>query len=144
VSEALAHNFYLEIEGETVQMDKITGLAAEIEQVGDRVVDAETGDAIDAKIPGRPINADIVMTRAVTDNKAFWQWYQDILTGVDVRANCSIVVRDSSNTDIARWDVAKAWPRRVTVTDLDAGGAQNAVLLEEITLAHQGITRVDV
>jgi phage tail-like protein len=135
--------FGLEIEGQLRSyFTKVTGLMAEVEAVDDKYMSPNSGAIFTLKMPGRPQYGDLVLTRGVTSNRAFWQWHQDVVEGKDVRVNCSIVAFNTAGQEVARWNVEYAWPKKVSGPDLDSAG--NSVMTEEITLAHGGITRVEV
>ncbi|MBN2003722.1 MAG: phage tail protein [Anaerolineae bacterium] len=119
---------------------KVSGLGSEIEAIPHWVTSNEGQTVTSEKIPGRRTQTDIVLTRPVTENRGFWQWHEDIAKGEDKRVNCAIVAFNAEKVEVARWDVELAWPRRVTVMDMSS--ASTDVLLEEVTLAHSGVSRV--
>ncbi len=116
---------------------KVSGISTELEAVESRVTAADTtGDTFSDTIPGRVKYTDIVLTHAVTSG-GFWQWQKAIEEGKDARVDLTIVAKAPDGTEKARWNVVKAWPRKVTVSEL--GSANAGLLTEEITLAHNGI-----
>jgi len=140
---ALAHYFGVEIYNELRggYFTKVSGIGSELEAIAHWVTSGEGETIASEKIPGRCTQSDIVLTRPVTENRGFWQWHQDIANGEDKRVNCAIVAFNANKEEIARWNVELAWPCKVVVTDMLT--SSNDVLLEEVTLAHSGITRVE-
>lgn len=138
---ALGYKFGIEIFGSLRgTFDKLSGMTSEIEAVPNWVT-AEDGDpAYQEQIPGRRMSGDIVLTGIVDDNLGFWQWHMDISEGKDRRTNCTIVAFDESGSEVARWDIEGAWPRMIVVTEMNSETSD--LLLQEVTLAHSGITRV--
>ncbi len=140
---ALAHYFGVEIYNvlRGGYFTKVSGIGSEIEAIAHWVTSNEGDTVASEKIPGRRTQTDIILTRPVTENRGFWQWHQDIANGEDKRVNCALVAFNANKKEIARWNVELAWPRKVTVMDMLASSSD--VLLEEVTLAHSGITRVE-
>jgi phage tail-like protein len=120
--------------------DKISGITSEIESVKNWVTSVDNDPAYEEQIPGRRMSGDITLTGTVDENQGFWQWHMDISEGKDRRTNCSIVAFDENFNEVARWDVEGAWPRQITITEMDAGSS--GLLQQEIILAHSGFTRV--
>ena len=66
----------------------------------------------------------------------------DITPTVDIdgaRRNGSIVLYDSMQTEVARWNFVNGWPSVWKGSDLDAGA--NEIAVEEVTIAHEGLER---
>ncbi|MBN1177967.1 MAG: phage tail protein [Anaerolineae bacterium] len=139
---ASTYNYFLFIEAVPVTepFTSVSGLGSEISVAKETIVDPDTGDTVIESISGRPTFTDIVLTRPVTENDGFWRWHKDIIENKDRRANCSIAARDASNRIVAWWNIEKAWPSKIVVSELKSSTSE--VLEETITLSHGGITRV--
>lgn len=140
---ALAYYFGIEIYDQLRggYFTKVTGIGSDIEAISHWVVSNDGVTITSEKIPGRSTQTDIVLTRPVTSNRGFWRWHKDIAAGQDKRVNCALVAFNEEKKEVARWNVELAWPRKVTVMDMVVTSAD--VLLEEVTLAHSGIVRVE-
>ena len=67
-------------------------------------------------------------------------WLQGLEGDIDsARRNGSIVLYDSMQTEVARWNFVNGWPSVWKGADLDAGA--NEVAVEEVTIAHEGLVR---
>ena len=139
----VAFNFGLEIEGKlSGYFTKVTGIGSESEVVEHKIVNPETGETIIQKIPGRLSWTDVTLSRGVTSNVDVWEWRQMIVDGKveDARTNCSVIAYNQAGEEIARWNLASAWPSKVTGPEMDSSG-QN-LMVEEMTIVHEGIERV--
>ncbi|APC46399.1 tail tube protein [Streptomyces phage BRock] len=104
------------------------------------------------KMPGQSDFSPITLSQGVAVGKGpLWQWMKQLFTvmqgtgsgtpGKDFRATVDIMVLDhpvtSSRVPVkAIYRVYNAWPTAIAFSDLDAGA--NAVLMQQVTLAHEG------
>lgn len=104
------------------------------------------------KMPGQSDFAPITLSQGVAVGKGpLWQWMRQLFTvmqgtgsgtpGKDFRATVDIMVLDHPVTGPkvpvkAIYRVYNAWPTAIAFSDLDAGA--NAVLMQQVTLAHEG------
>jgi len=139
----VAFNFGLEIEGKlSGYFTKVTGIGSESEVVEHKIVNPDTGETIIQKIPGRLTWTNITLSRGVTTNVDVWEWRQMVVDGKvdDARTNCSVIAYSQAAEEIARWNLENAWPSKVTGPEMDSSG-QN-LMIEEMTIVHEGIARV--
>jgi phage tail-like protein len=95
------------------------------------------------KIPGRMKWEDITLKRGITGNMDVWKWRKQVEQG-DVegaRKSGSIIMYNQMLTPVARWDFVRAWPSKVTGPQPKSDS--NEVAIEEMTIVHEGIERVD-
>jgi phage tail-like protein len=73
----------------------------------------------------------------------FWGWHELVQLGLVslARASVTITMYDLTGNTWAVWDLDKAWPSKVSGPQLNAG--ENEVGIEELTLVHEGLKRVD-
>jgi phage tail-like protein len=104
------------------------------------------------KMPGQSDFAPITLSQGVAVGSGpMWQWIQELFTvmqgtgtgspGKDFRATVDIMVLDHPVTTPqvpvkAVYRVYNAWITSMAFSDLDAGA--NAVLMQQISLAHEG------
>lgn len=104
------------------------------------------------KMPGQSDFAPITLSQGVAVGAGpMWQWVQELFTvmqgtgtgnpGQDFRATVDIMVLDHPVTTPqvpvkAIYRVYNAWITSMAFSDLDAGA--NAVLMQQISLAHEG------
>ncbi len=139
----VAFKFGLEIEGKLSGFfTTVGGIGSESEVVEHKIVNPDTGETIIQKIPGRLAWTEVSLKRGVTSSIDVWDWRQQIVEGKveDARTNCSIIAYNQANEEIARWNLDNAWPSKVTGPDMDAGSGD--YMVEEITIVHEGMTRV--
>lgn len=104
------------------------------------------------KMPGQSDFAPITLSQGVAVGSGpMWQWMKELFTVMqgtgtgtpakDFRATVDIMVLDhpvtSSQVPVkAIYRVYNAWPTSIAFSDLDAGA--NAVLMQQLSLAHEG------
>lgn len=131
--------FQIEIDGVTMaQFREVSGLSSEI-QVIEHKENRPGGIPVIKKLPGARKWGDISLKRGKTDDPAWWKWIQEVQEGkIDAaRRNGSVVLYDYERGEIVRWNFTNAWPSKVSIGSLQAGG--NEVAIEECTLVHEGL-----
>ncbi len=134
---ALNCYFAVEIDGiETARFFRCDGLEAET-----YVYEVEEGgrNSGTLKFYGRTRFPNIVLEHGVTDNEALYDWYsKTVLEEEKVeRKDGSIVLKDSGNNEIKRWNFFRALPCRWVGPQL--GVESQGVAIEKIEIAHEGI-----
>lgn len=85
-------------------------------------------------------SANLVCKRGIVD-KNLWDWFQEIARGTMRFRNGSVIVHDDSGTnDLLEYHVLQAFPVKWSASDL--GAMQNAVAVETVEFAHQGVERI--
>ncbi len=131
-------NFLVELDGiAQASFTECTGLGSTTEVIENR----EGGDNVTVrKLPGKTSYSDISLKWGMTASTELWEWRQQITVGNVVRKNGSIVVFDLANTtEVARWNVLRAWPSRFEGPALNARGTDIAI--NTLVLVHEGLTR---
>lgn len=137
-----AYTFGLEVEGNLVGFfTTVSGIGSETEIVERKVVD-DNGVEITHFVPGRLRWTSITLSRGLTTNLDIWEWRQRVVEGriEDARADCSIVLYDEANQEIARWNLEYAWPSAISAPAAEDESTE--YLVESITLVHEGMERV--
>lgn len=135
-------HFAVDIQGVvTGYFTECSGLGSEHEVIEHKVV-TEKGQEVVMKIPGRQKWDDITLKRGITSNMDVWDWRKQVEDGdVDgARRDGSIIMFDQHLQEVARWDFESAWPVKVTGPAPKADS--NEIGIEEMTITHEGITRV--
>lgn len=119
-----------------------SGLGSEQEVIEHKVV-TEQGQEVVLKLPGRLKWENITLKRGVTSNMDIWDWRKQVEDGdvESARRDGSIVMYDQNLEEVARWNFERAWPVKVTGPQPKADS--NEISLEELTLAHEYIERVN-
>ncbi len=111
------------------------------EVVTHQAVDA-SGKSVIQKIPGDLTWDDLTLTRGITDDSALWDWRQKVIDGdvVGARANGSVIMYNQAGEEVARFNFTNGWPSSWKGPDVSS--EDQAVAIEEITIAHEGLERV--
>ena len=99
-----------------------------------------------SKQPGLTEYKNITLKRGtfLGDFKFFEQWKKTITfqEGKEkFRRDVTIRVFDEEHQPVISWAVSKAWPSKITSTDLKADG--NEVAIESMELVHEGLSIVE-
>jgi phage tail-like protein len=83
---------------------------------------------------------DVTLKRGITDNSGFWDWLNQLFdeTKPTQRKNVNVLLFDRSGETMMSWTLIGAIPVGWKTPALQADG--NAVAIEELTLAYEGIT----
>ena len=145
----VAQNFYLEIDGENIILSGVSGLDVEHDVVTIQQ-NGPAGHMQVVKTRGNVAKApDLSITRmAPADAMAdpIWKWFLAIRdTGLTMdrasgRKNGSIVLYDTSFTEIGRFNFTHGWPSKIA-TDAVSSDSNEAVK-ETITLVIERLDRV--
>jgi phage tail-like protein len=138
----IGFNFALDLQGTiTGYFTECSGIGSEHEIVEHKVV-TDKGVEVVQKIPGRLKWQDVTLKRGITQDMQIWDWRAIVEKGevVKARKTCSIVMFDRNYKEVARWNFENAWPSKVTGPSVKADSNEFGV--EEVTLVHEGMTRV--
>ena len=127
--------------------DVITGSFRECAGLGSETELIETKETVKGgftlflKTPGALKWENITLKRGITDSMQIWNWRKQVEEGdVDgARMNGSIVMYDSQNKDVARWDFIRGWPRKVSGPSFNS--TSNEIGVEELEIVHEGLVR---
>lgn len=130
-------NFRVEIDNLSVgAFSEVDGLSSD----GDSV-DYREGTDIPLtvrKLTGLRKYSNITLKRGYTQNEELWEWYQNIVNGIQDRRSGAIILMDEERNDVMRWNFENAWPNKIDAPSFNASG--NDVAIESIELVHEGLT----
>ena len=130
--------FSVEIDGiETARFQKCEGLELET-----YVYEIEEGgyNTSTHKFYGRTRYPNLILEKGISDNNALLKWYKEtVLEDRKIeRKNGSIVLKDTNNKEVKRWNFFRAFPCRWIGPRLETNlGSDYA--LERIEIAHEGV-----
>jgi phage tail-like protein len=137
-----AHYFQINLGGAEAAgfFKEVDGIGSENEVVTHTTSDAQ-GKSMVQKYPGQLKWNNITLKRGVDSNNALWTWRQQVINGqiTEARKDGTIQVLDWTGSPIVTYNFVRAWPCRYSAPGLSAGG--NEVMVEEIEIAHEGLTR---
>lgn len=131
--------FQVEVDGVTIaQFKEASGLSQEISVI-EHQENKPGAIPVTKKLPGIAKWGDITLKRGQTNDAGWWKWMKEVSEGkIDsARRNASIVLYDYERGEQLRFNVFNAWPSKLTVGGLQAGGTE--VVVEEVTLVHEGL-----
>lgn len=135
-------NFAIEVKGVLAGFfTECSGLGSENEIITNNLV-GEKGKEMVRKIPGRLKWGDITMKRGMTTNMDFWDWRKMVEDGnvAQARKDGSIMMYTQEGQEVARWNFERAWPSKISGPSVKSD--DNSVVVEELTITHEYITRV--
>ena len=137
------YRFSLEVGDLACWFTGIDGLGSENEIVQNKTL-TKDGKEVIIKSAGRLSFGDVTLKRGLTSDLKIWEWRQMVIDGKmsDARKDCTITLYSSDLQPIVRWMLQKAWPAKVSATSLSSDS--NDFVMEEMTLAHEGVTREGV
>ena len=147
----IAQNFFLEIDGEVVTMlTSVSGLDIEMDVATLQQVGKDGKSVIAKTLAGRNKPPDLSLVRmAAVDatSDKLWTWFTDIESkGIQLadrtnqRKNGSIVLYDSTHTEVARFNFTNGWPSKISTDQLSVDS--NDPVKETITLVCERLQRV--
>jgi len=134
--------FSIEVDGVAMAtFSSASGLETKVDVIEDLVA-TKDGKTLNRKIPGKIHYGDITFTRGMTKDMALYDWHQKILDGKlnEAVKTASVVIYDVEGTEVARWNLERAWPSALKISDLKAAGGEVAV--EQMTFVSSRIERV--
>lgn len=147
----IAQNFFLEIAGEVITyLSGVSGLDISMD-VAETVQAAPDGKKVIRKMLGTHIKPpDLTLTRVAPSDMAgdqLWGWFNDIYKkGMPLgdrtanRKDGSIVMYDSTGTEVARFNFFAGWPSKIATDGLSVDS--NDPVKETITLTIERLERV--
>lgn len=91
------------------------------------------------KMPGIKKYSNVSLKKGVfiRDNKLF-DWFNTINMNTIQRETVTISLLDEEGNPTMVWKLVNAWPTKVTGVSLKSDG--NAIAIEQLELAHEGLT----
>lgn len=93
-----------------------------------------------AQRAGKVTFSTVILKRGMTSNQDLWAWFE--LVGKNAyahRLNTEITMFDHAGKGLMSWNLSKAMPIKFKTADLNASASD--VAIEEIHLAHEGLSR---
>lgn len=150
-----AHRFYLglTLDGQTdassyfleCQGFKRTQNAIEICEVTSQSWGASgqsKGLPVRTKIPSNVNNGNLTLRRGMTNSLDFWKWFEDVQNGqwAKKRKLAALSIYNQNNQEIARFELAGAWPISYKIADVNARSTE--IEIEELEIAFEEFKRV--
>lgn len=147
----IAQNFFLEVDGNVLSiLSGVSGLDIEVDVASTMQVGKDGKSQIVKTLGQSNKPPDLTLTRMAPSDAAqdaLWQWFNDIVSkGMKIsdratqRKNGSIVLYDSTNTEVSRFNFMNAWPSKISTDALSVDS--NDPVKESITLVCERLERV--
>ncbi len=96
------------------------------------------------KVPGLVTYNDIRLEKGMYSDPMIYEWFCKFMCGETPTPveTAFITVYDNAGNPTAKWEVYNAWPKEYESGDLNADDSN--ILIETLTLAHEGIQRVGI
>lgn len=95
-----------------------------------------------AQRAGRVSFSTVILKRGITSNAHLWTWFDFVGNGsYSHRMNAVVTMFDTAGQGVMTWRLKNAMPIKFKTSDLNAKATDVAV--EEIHIAHEGLTRAD-
>jgi len=91
------------------------------------------------KQPGILKYSNVTLKRGTTDSQVFVDWMKTVQEGAVKRKTVVITLMDDTMSDVASWELEKAWPTKYTAPDVNA--TSNEVAIESLELVCEGVKR---
>lgn len=130
-------HFQVQWGGTKIGFTEVTGLEVTTEKIEYR--DGASKEYHKVRMPGMQTFGDLTLKRGVFggDNE-FYDWWNTVALNTVERRDITISLLNESHEPVVVWKVKKAWPTKVTSTDLNASGNETAI--ETLVLTHEGLT----
>lgn len=120
-----------------ISCSEVSGLEAEYEELTYRAGDSKIFTKM--KMPGLKKAGDVTLKKGVfKDDKAMWDWINKVNMNIIQRETVTISLLDESGSPVKTWEVANAWPKKITVEGFKSDA--NSPAMETLILAHEGVT----
>ncbi|MEV4319027.1 phage tail protein [Actinocrispum sp. NPDC049592] len=117
---------------------EVTGLSAQLEVTS--YAEGGRNDSVH-QLPLRHSWNRITLKRGVTKDTGLWDWYQAGLTeSLGARRDGAVILLDIDGTAVVSWAFHGGLAAKWTGPDLHA--EQNAIAVEQLEIAHEGLTKV--
>jgi|HigsolmetaAR202D_1030399.scaffolds.fasta_scaffold12728_2 phage tail-like protein len=92
---------------------------------------------VERKRPGQPKYGEITLKRGFTTNRVIHDWFKKVVDASEPTPyrTGSIVIYNRLQEEAARFTIERAWPSKLSVSDLSA--AKDEVMIEELTIQHE-------
>ena len=131
--------FHFEVQwgGTKIGFTEATGLEVTTEKIEYR--DGASKEYHKIRMPGMQTFGDLTLKRGVfAGDNEFYEWWNTVALNTVERRDIIISLLNESHESVVVWKVKKAWPTKVTSTDLNASGNETAI--ETLVLTHEGLT----
>ncbi|WP_415921540.1 phage tail protein [Tateyamaria sp. SN6-1] len=130
-------HFVLTVEDTSMVFQEASGLDIETEVLEYRAGNSPVFSKI--KMPGLQKTANVTLKKGlVAQHSALFDWFNEIKLNTITRKSVTITLRDGNDAITMAWTLHNAFPVKVTAADFDA--MRNEFAVENVEIAHEGLT----
>ena len=123
--------------GTKIGFTECTGLEVTTDKIEYR--DGASKEYHKVRMPGMQTFGDLTLKRGIfAGDNEFYDWWNTVALNTVERRDITISLLNEEHSPVVVWKVKKAWPTKVTSTDLNASGNDTAI--ETLVLTHEGLT----
>ena len=120
-----------------IAFQEVSGLDTEVD-----IIEYRAGNSVDfstVKMPGLKKASDVTLKKGMfKDDTALYDYFAENKMNTIKRETVTIQLLDEEHNPLFTWTLKNAFPMKFTGTDLNAQNSEVAV--EELVLAHEGLT----
>lgn len=131
--------FGIEIDGvQIAQFREVAGITNSVGVIEHRENNKQGVQKV-TKLPGNQTSGDITLRRGKSGDRALWDWFKQVRDGdvAGARRNGSVILYDYEYGEVARYNFVRAWPSKLSITNLSSPG--NDIVVEECVISHEGL-----
>ena len=106
------------------------------------IIEYRAGNSVEfstVKMPGLRKSSDVTLKKGMfKGDTALFDYFMKVTMNTIIRETVTIQLLDENHKIMFTWTLKNAFPLKVTSTDLNAQNSEAAI--EEMTLAHEGLT----
>lgn len=130
-------HFQVEWGGAKIGFTEVSGLEVTTEKIEYR--DGANREYSKTSMPGMQTFGDLTLKRGVfAGDNEFYSWWNTVALNTVKRRDITISLLNEKHEPVVTWKVKKAWPTKVTSTELNS--TSNEVAIETLVLSHEGLT----
>jgi phage tail-like protein len=127
-----AARFVVQFDGGEITFSEMSGITSEVE-VTEYLASGTVGVSLTKQF-GKTKPATIVLKRGVDQDYTLWTWHQEVLAGqATARRTCSLILLDMSNVPKQTYQLINAWPSKLEIGALKAGGSDAVIATVTLT-----------
>ncbi len=120
-----------------IAFQEVSGLDTEHELIEYRAGNSKEFSTV--KMPGMRKASDVTLKKGMfADDTALFSYFAEVTMNTVARQTVTIQLLDETGSTLFTWTLKNAWPLKFTGTDLNAQNSE--VAIEELVLAHEGLT----
>lgn len=105
------------------------------------VIEATTGGSLTTiKLPGKTTFLNITCSRLLSSDKTLWTWRKQLENGNLQRKNGSVILLDTANQEITRFNFGNGWPQSLKISAINTNQSEQQVS-ETVSIVIESLNR---